>query len=62
MQLLKSTTHTDIKSLSGSIFQRQAARGIILKGEDILMVYTARSMITLYLVAVLMRGKIFKQA
>jgi len=42
MQLLKSTTHPDIQSLSGSTFQRKAARGIILKGEDILMVYTAR--------------------
>ncbi|SFB87905.1 NUDIX hydrolase [Pseudoalteromonas denitrificans] len=42
MHLLKSTTHCDIKTLSGKIFQRKAARGIILKGENILMVYTAR--------------------
>jgi len=42
MQLLKSTTHPDIAFLSGSVFQRKAARGIILKGEEILMVYTAR--------------------
>lgn len=42
MQLLKSTTHPNIKSLSKSMFQRKAARGIILKGENILMVYTAR--------------------
>lgn len=47
MQLLKSTIHPSLKAdnkqtLIGSQFQRLAARAIILKGEDILMVYTAR--------------------
>lgn len=42
MRLLRSSTHPDIKDLNGSMFHRQAARGIILNGEDILMLYTAR--------------------
>ncbi len=42
MRLLKSTVHPDLKSLTGSIFQRNAARGIILNGDDILMLYTER--------------------
>ncbi|WP_299018014.1 NUDIX hydrolase [uncultured Photobacterium sp.] len=42
MRLLKSTVHPDIETLEGSIFHRKAARGIILNGEDILMLYTER--------------------
>lgn len=42
MRLLKSTIHPDINPLQGSMFKRKAARGIILDGENILMLYTAR--------------------
>ena len=42
MRLLHSSIHPDITSLNGPSFHRQAARGIVLKGEDILMLYTER--------------------
>lgn len=42
MRLLKSTVHPDIKSLDQPSFLRLAARGIILKGESVLMLYTQR--------------------
>ncbi len=42
MRLLKSTVHPSIESLDDSSFLRLAARGIILKGEDVLMLYTQR--------------------
>lgn len=44
MRLLKSTTHPDLNNLqtNATSFHRQAARGIILRGEEILMLYTKR--------------------
>lgn len=42
MRLLKSTIHTDIPYLSNSQFTRKATRAIVLKGEDILLLYTKR--------------------
>lgn len=42
MRLLRSTVHPDIETLAGRTFHRKAARGIILDGENILMLYTAR--------------------
>lgn len=42
MKLLKSTIHPDIQNLSGSMFKRKAARGIVLNGEQILLLYTKR--------------------
>ncbi|MCK8047035.1 NUDIX domain-containing protein [Shewanella sp. 1CM18E] len=47
MRLLKSTVHADLSHLTAAeltakSFHRQAARGIILKGEEILMLYTER--------------------
>ncbi len=42
MRLLKSSIHPDIKSLSATSFSRKATRAIVLKGEDILLLYTAR--------------------
>ena len=42
MRLLKSTVHPSLASLDQSSFLRLAARGIILKGEEILMLYTQR--------------------
>jgi len=42
MRLLKSTIHQDIESLEQSTLPRIATRAIVLKGEMILMLYTAR--------------------
>ncbi|WP_111977879.1 NUDIX hydrolase [Algibacillus agarilyticus] len=42
MRLLKSTVHSDIKDLSATKFHRKAARAIVLKNDNILMLYTAR--------------------
>ncbi|GAL02577.1 MutT/nudix family protein [Photobacterium aphoticum] len=42
MRLLKSTVHPDLPNLEGTMFHRKAARGIILQGDNILMLYTAR--------------------
>ena len=42
MRLLASSTHPDIQSREGKSFTRKAARGIILDGENILMLYTER--------------------
>jgi len=42
MRLLKSTVHPSLSSLDQSSFLRPAARGIVLKGEEILMMYTER--------------------
>ena len=46
MRLLKSTIHPDIAELvhsnTGSSFNRKAARGIVLNGDNILLLYTER--------------------
>jgi 8-oxo-dGTP pyrophosphatase MutT (NUDIX family) len=42
MRLLKTTTHPDLPNLNGKILSRKAARGIILRNEDILLLYTER--------------------
>jgi len=42
MRLLKSTIHPELKTIIGNVFKRQAARGIILNGEQILLLYTER--------------------
>ncbi|NMP16092.1 NUDIX hydrolase [Thalassotalea sp. Y01] len=42
MRLLRSTTHPDINNLCASRFHRQAARAIIVRGEQILLLYTER--------------------
>jgi ADP-ribose pyrophosphatase YjhB (NUDIX family) len=42
MRLLKKSIHADLPSLNKSTFLRNAARAIILKGDMILMLYTAR--------------------
>lgn len=42
MRLLKSTIHPELKAIIGNVFKRQAARGIILNGEQILLLYTER--------------------
>jgi 8-oxo-dGTP pyrophosphatase MutT (NUDIX family) len=42
MRLLKTTIHPDVDPNSAMILKRQAARAVVLKGEDILMLYTQR--------------------
>ncbi|WP_237363568.1 NUDIX hydrolase [Vibrio marisflavi] len=42
MRLLRSSIHPDLVNLDESTFHRKAARGIILNGDNILMLYTAR--------------------
>ncbi|WP_426357903.1 NUDIX hydrolase [Pseudocolwellia sp. HL-MZ19] len=42
MKLLTSAIHPDLNDLSGSTFIRNAARAIVLNGEDILLLYTQR--------------------
>ena len=42
MRLLRSTIQPGLKITSGNIYNRLAARGIILNGENILLLYTKR--------------------
>ncbi|ABR47224.1 NUDIX hydrolase [Alkaliphilus metalliredigens QYMF] len=42
MKLIKKLIHRDVKKLEGRIFERKAARGIILKDSNILLLYTKR--------------------
>jgi len=42
MRLLKTTVHPDLSTLNKSTFLRNATRAIVLKGDMILMLYTAR--------------------
>ncbi|SDL25623.1 NUDIX domain-containing protein [Natronincola ferrireducens] len=42
MRLIKKMIHKDVKNLDGRTFERRAARGIILKGSKILLLYTKR--------------------
>lgn len=42
MRLIKKMIHKDVENLDGRIFERRAARGIILKDSKILLLYTKR--------------------
>ncbi|WP_099189304.1 NUDIX domain-containing protein [Tepidibacter mesophilus] len=42
MRLLKKMIHKDIKEIKGNIFERKAARAIILNENKILLMYTKR--------------------
>ena len=42
MRLLRSTIHPDITDLNGKRYHRNAARAIILRDSDILLLYTER--------------------
>ncbi|MDU2239895.1 MAG: NUDIX domain-containing protein [Paenibacillus sp.] len=42
MRLIKTMIHKDVTNLSGRSFERRAARGIILRGSEILLLYTKR--------------------
>ncbi|TVP58294.1 MAG: NUDIX domain-containing protein [Halomonadaceae bacterium] len=42
MTLIKEMIHPDLAHLNGRILRRQAARGIVLRGESILLLFTER--------------------
>ncbi|MET4707112.1 NUDIX hydrolase [Endozoicomonas lisbonensis] len=42
MHILRTSQHPDINDLTGAILHRKAARGIILDGSNILLMYTER--------------------
>jgi ADP-ribose pyrophosphatase YjhB (NUDIX family) len=42
LKLLKKMIHKDVKTIEGNIFERRAARGIVLKGSKVLLLYTER--------------------
>jgi ADP-ribose pyrophosphatase YjhB (NUDIX family) len=42
LRLIKKLIHNNVKKLDGKVFERRAARGIILKGSKILLLYTKR--------------------
>lgn len=42
MELLKKIIHPDVKELSGKIFDRVSARGVMIKDGKILLMYTKR--------------------
>ncbi len=42
MRLLKSTTHPDIDDSLSKCFTRKATRAIVIKGDEILLLYTKR--------------------
>jgi ADP-ribose pyrophosphatase YjhB (NUDIX family) len=42
MQLLKSTQHPSLLNIEGDCLTRKASRGIVLDGENILLLYTQR--------------------
>lgn len=42
MRLIQKMIHHDVKSLEGTIYERKAARGIIMRGSEILLLYTKR--------------------
>lgn len=42
MRLIQTLVHQDLKNLEGRAYERRAARGIVLRGSDILLLYTKR--------------------
>lgn len=42
MELIHKLVHQDLTSLEGRCFERKAARAIIMRGDDILLLYTQR--------------------
>jgi 8-oxo-dGTP pyrophosphatase MutT (NUDIX family) len=42
MRLIREMIHPELESLAGRILRRQAARGIVLREEQILLLYTER--------------------
>ncbi|WP_458460848.1 NUDIX domain-containing protein [Paenibacillus sp.] len=42
MKLIQNMIHQDVKSLEGTVYERKAARGIIMRGSEILLLFTKR--------------------
>ena len=42
MKLISKMIHPDLNSLEGNVYKRQAARGIVLRDETILLLFTER--------------------
>ncbi|MDQ0195307.1 NUDIX domain-containing protein [Paenibacillus wynnii] len=42
MKLIQKMIHHDVKSLEGNIFERKAARGVVMRDTQILLLYTKR--------------------
>lgn len=42
MELIQTFIHRDVRSTEGRTFERKTARGIIMRGLDILLIYTKR--------------------
>jgi ADP-ribose pyrophosphatase YjhB (NUDIX family) len=42
MRLLREMVHNNVDKIEGNIYRRKAARGIVLDGENILLLYTRR--------------------
>ncbi|OMF61316.1 NUDIX hydrolase [Paenibacillus sp. FSL R5-0766] len=42
MRMIQKLIHPDTPALNGRIFERKAARGIIMRGSEILLLYTRR--------------------
>ena len=42
MRILKEMIHSNVEKIEGNIYRRRAARGIILDGDKILLLYTER--------------------
>ncbi|GGO06620.1 NUDIX domain-containing protein [Saccharibacillus kuerlensis] len=42
MKLIQQFIHRDVSSLEGRTFERKAARAVIMRGSDILLIYTKR--------------------
>jgi len=42
MQLITELIHPELKSIQGRVFRRHAARGIVLRNEQILLLFTER--------------------
>ncbi len=42
MQLITEIVHPELKSKQGRVFRRHAARGIVMRNEQILLLFTER--------------------
>lgn len=42
MRLIAQLTHTKVESLNGTVLKRQAARGIVLRDQSVLLLFTER--------------------
>lgn len=62
MQLITEIVHPDLKSKQGRVFRRHAARGIVMRNEQILLLFTERYTTSAFLEAALMVTRTLSQA